>query len=185
MKIQMNKTLTSLVAALLTVAYTNSAMVKAQPMSDYHIPEAPTFQLDAPHQGTPAEGSLIAPLSQNARAPFSGVLYNAEANAWLVAEINRIHASWRVEAEAELQVLQAWSLRELERLHNVALHNEEALNLRIVSLEADVVDLRELNVNLARQTGWTRGKKFVLAFTGAGSVIVGAVAGWLIGTFAR
>jgi hypothetical protein len=180
----MNRLITSLIAALIVVAYTSN-VIQAQPMTEYNIPQTPTFQLEAPQRSAPPDGALITPLNQNGRAPFSGVLYNAEANAWLVSELQRLHTTWRLEAETELKLMQAWSLRELERLHNIALHNEQALNLQISSLEQDVTGLTELNASLARQTGWTRGKKFVLVFTSVGSIIVGTIAGWLIGTFAH
>lgn len=159
-----------------------TSAVAAQPMETYEIPDVPTYTLNEPGLSEPPGGALISPVNRNQRAPFSGVVYNAEANAWLQSEITRLNSLWLLEATTKIALLEAWSIKELERLHNAAISNERVLDIRIHSLEIDIEELRFLNDSLSKQVGWTRTRKFIVVSATIGAAIVGALAGYVTGS---
>lgn len=160
-------------------------VVKAQAMEEYEIPQPPSYTLVEPPMSIPPEGATVTPMRIGQRVTEVGVLYNQEANAWIQTEYKRINAAWFVEAETRMALLKAWSLRELNLMHNAALHNERVLNLRIESLQEDNLELRLLNEEIAKKVGWSKREKFVAIMSSVGGVVVGALAGYMVGNISN
>lgn len=159
-----------------------SSPVQAQSMEAYEVPTVPTYVLVNPPMSIPPETAAITPVVIGQRINTPGVLYNNEANSWLQSEYKRLNAAWFVEAETRILLLQAWSIRELNLMHNAAIHNEQVLNLRIASLQQDSDELSVLNQELSKKVGWTKRERFVLAVSSVGAVVLGVLVGYTVGS---
>lgn len=102
----------------------------------YILPSPPHLQLTPPAilQNPPPAGRIY-PLLRFEPAPFPGVIYNGELNAWLEAEREAAPEYLQVYSTAIQAEMTAWAYSELEQAHLQMATEQETSRLEINQLE--------------------------------------------------
>lgn len=144
--------------------------------STYILPAPLDLHLTPPAilQNPPA-GARIFPLLRGETAPFNGVLFNGEANAWLETErtsapqyILQYGASIRAE-------MTAWTYMELDQLQLQLATEREEGRIRVASLERQIASIQRSSRRSVLRPVLLTG--FIVLILGA----VGTTTGYIVG----
>lgn len=167
-----------------------SAQETIQTPTTFIIAPPPQFELAEPrsfHYGeneslVHIEGALIAPLRLNQPAPFAGVILNAQANAWIIAEFQAIQEYWINEMNHRVDEMRVWAFAEIAGYQSRLTEEQNAIRVQLDQCAAERIALEHATQELQRQYRKERRRIRVRnTFTIIGSVIGAGLGGFFIG----
>ena len=126
-------------------AGTERTIVVGETTHTYVLPSPPTLQLTPPAilQNPPSTARLY-PLLARETAPFNGVLFNGDANAWLITEREMVPTYLSTYSSAIQAQMVAWAYMELEQAHLRMATEQEDARLEINALERQLQSTQRL-----------------------------------------
>jgi len=143
------------------------------------ISPPPVFDLGRPmtvrYDATNIPNAQFYTIRTGDRAPISGVLLNAEANAWLISQFEYIQNYWITEMNRRVELTLLWGTSEVAGVRVRSETELQALNVRVVSLQEENHLLTQTTERLIRENRRQRILYRFLFSSAAIAVAVGAV----------
>jgi len=169
-------TMTTFAQEIETIAGGERTVVVGETHHNYILPLPPDLVLTPPtFMQNPPPGARIFPILRSEYAPFNGVLFNGEANAWIEAETTSAPQYVLTYGNAIRAQMTAWTYMELDQLQlSIATEREES-RIMVASLERQIASTERLSRRSVLRPTLLTG--FIVLILG----VVGTTSGFIIG----